>query len=47
MTNGIKIIFLDNICLIMINPELFSQPDESKRAEKMLEHAIPSLFRLG
>jgi hypothetical protein len=25
----------------------FSQPDESKRAEKMLEPAIPSLFRLG
>jgi hypothetical protein len=29
------------------DPELFSQPDESKRAEKMLELAIPSLFRLG
>jgi hypothetical protein len=29
------------------NPELFSQLDESKRAEKMLELAIPSLFRLG
>jgi hypothetical protein len=28
-------------------PELFSQPDESKRAEKMLELAIPSLFKLG
>jgi hypothetical protein len=28
-------------------PGLFSQPDESKRAEKMLELAIPSLFRLG
>jgi hypothetical protein len=27
--------------------ELFSQPDESKRAEKMLELVIPSLFRLG
>jgi hypothetical protein len=27
--------------------ELFSQPDERKRAEKMLELAIPSLFRLG
>jgi hypothetical protein len=27
--------------------ELFSQPDESKRAEKMLELAIPSLFRFG
>jgi hypothetical protein len=29
------------------DPELFSQPDESKRAEKMLELEIPSLFRLG
>jgi hypothetical protein len=29
------------------DPELFSQPDESKRAEKMLELAILSLFRLG
>jgi hypothetical protein len=28
-------------------PELFSQPDERKRAEKMLELAIPSFFRLG
>jgi hypothetical protein len=28
-------------------PRLFSQPDESKRAEKMLELAIPSLSRLG
>jgi hypothetical protein len=27
-------------------PELFSQPDESKRAEKMLELAILNLFRL-
>jgi hypothetical protein len=27
--------------------ELFSQPDKSKRAEKMLELAIPSLFRFG
>jgi hypothetical protein len=27
-------------------PELFSQPDKSKRAEKMLELAILSLFRL-
>jgi hypothetical protein len=26
--------------------ELFPQPDESKRAEKMLKLAIPSLFRL-
>jgi hypothetical protein len=26
---------------------LFSKPDESKRAEKMLELTIPSLFRLG
>jgi hypothetical protein len=25
---------------------LFSQPDESKRAKKMFELAIPSLFRL-
>jgi hypothetical protein len=28
------------------NPELFSQPDESKTAEKMLELVISSLFRL-
>jgi hypothetical protein len=28
-------------------PELFSQPDERKRAKKMLELAMPSLFRLG
>jgi hypothetical protein len=28
-------------------PELFSQPDESKRAEKMFELAILSFFRLG
>jgi hypothetical protein len=28
-------------------PGLFLQPDESKRAEKMLELANPSLFRLG
>jgi hypothetical protein len=28
-------------------PELFSQPDESKRAKKKLELVIPSLFRLG
>jgi hypothetical protein len=28
-------------------PGLFSQPDESKRAKKMFELAIPSLFRLG
>jgi hypothetical protein len=47
MVNGIKMIFLINICLIMIVLELFSQPDESKKAEKMLELAIPSLFRLG
>jgi hypothetical protein len=26
---------------------LILQPDESKRAEKMLKLAIPSLFRLG
>jgi hypothetical protein len=31
----------------MIYLELFSQPEESKRAETMLELAIPSLFRLG
>jgi hypothetical protein len=29
------------------DPELFSQPDESKRVEKILELAILSLFRLG
>jgi hypothetical protein len=28
-------------------PGLFSQPDESKRAEKMLELAMLNLFRLG
>jgi hypothetical protein len=28
-------------------PKLFPQLDESKRAEKMLKLAIPSLFRLG
>jgi hypothetical protein len=39
--------FLINICLNMTYSELFSQPDESKRAEKTLELAIPSLFRLG
>jgi hypothetical protein len=47
MANEIKMIFLINTCLIMIYPELLSQPDESKRAEKMLELEIPSLFRLG
>jgi hypothetical protein len=47
MTNKIKMMFLVNICLIMTYPELFSQPEESKRAEKMLELAIPSLFRLA
>jgi hypothetical protein len=31
----------------MTYPELFSQPEESKRAKKMLKLAIPSLFRLG
>jgi hypothetical protein len=31
----------------MTYPELFSQPDESKRAEKILELIILSLFRLG
>jgi hypothetical protein len=40
-------IFLVNIYLIMIDPRLFSQLDETKRAEKMFELAIPSLFRLG
>jgi hypothetical protein len=30
----------------MTYPELFSKPDESKRAEKMLELVILSLFRL-
>jgi hypothetical protein len=29
------------------DPDLFSQLDESKKAEKVLELAIPSLFRLG
>jgi hypothetical protein len=29
------------------DPELLSQPDESKRAEKRLELAILTLFRLG
>jgi hypothetical protein len=29
------------------DPELFSQLDETKRAEKMLELVIPSLFSLG
>jgi hypothetical protein len=38
--------FLVNVCLIMTYPELSSQPDESKRAEKMLELAILNLFRL-
>jgi hypothetical protein len=47
MVNEIKMIFRVNICLIMIYPELFAQPDESKRDEKMLEFAIPNLFRLG
>jgi hypothetical protein len=47
MANEIKMIFLINICLIMSYPELFAQLDGSKRAEKMLEIVIPSLFRLG
>jgi hypothetical protein len=47
MTNKIKMMLLINICLIMTYPELFSQPDKSKRAEKMLELVIPSSFRLG
>jgi hypothetical protein len=46
MTNKIKMIFLINIYLIMTYPKLFSQPDESKRGEKMLELAITNLFRL-
>jgi hypothetical protein len=29
------------------DPKLFSQSDESKRAKKMLELAIPSLVRLA
>jgi hypothetical protein len=47
MTNKIKMMLLINICLIMTYPELFSQPDKSKRAEKMPELAILSPFRLG
>jgi hypothetical protein len=46
MINKIKMMFLVNIYLIMTNPKLFSQPDKSKRAERMLELAILSLFRL-
>jgi hypothetical protein len=38
---------LDESQRCSLDPELFSQPDESKRAEKMLELAILSLFRLG
>jgi hypothetical protein len=38
---------LDESQRCLPDPELFSQPDESKRAEKMFELAIPSLFRLG
>jgi hypothetical protein len=38
---------LDEIQRCSTYPGLFSQPDESKRAKKMLELAIPSLFRLG
>jgi hypothetical protein len=45
MVNGIKIIFLTNICLVMIIPKLFSQLDESKRAEKVLELVIPKPFQ--
>jgi hypothetical protein len=37
---------LDESQRYSLDPELFSQPDESKRAEKMLELAILSLFRL-
>jgi hypothetical protein len=46
MTNKIKMMFLINICLIMTYPEFFSQPEESKRAKKMLELVIPSLSGL-
>jgi hypothetical protein len=38
---------LDESRRCLTYPGLFSQPDESKRAEKMLELAILSLFRLG
>jgi hypothetical protein len=38
---------LDESQRCLPNPELFSQPDESKRAKKMLELVITSLFRLG
>jgi hypothetical protein len=38
---------LDESQRCLPDPELFLQPDESKRAEKMLELTIPSLFRLG
>jgi hypothetical protein len=38
---------LDKSQRFLLYPELFSQSDESKRVEKMLELVIPSLFRLG
>jgi hypothetical protein len=38
---------LDESQSCSLDPELFSQPDESKRAKKILELAILSLFRLG
>jgi hypothetical protein len=38
--------FLVNVCLIMTYPELFPQLDEDKKAKKMLELAILSIFRL-
>jgi hypothetical protein len=38
--------FLINVCLIVTYHELFSQPDESKRAKNMLKLAILRLFRL-
>jgi hypothetical protein len=47
MANELKMVFLVNIYLIMIDLGMISQPDKSKRAEKMLELVIPSLFRLG
>jgi hypothetical protein len=37
---------LDESQRCLPDPELFLQPDESKRAKKMLELTIPSLFRL-
>jgi hypothetical protein len=36
---------LDESQRCLPDPKLFLQPDESKRAKKMLELAIPSLFQ--